>query len=511
MAIKPVTYQGVFNFKSNLYALEVKSRFIDQTNANGYYKGYGNELAAAAVNNVISVGSGAFVVQSRMNEIEGNETVEVTIENGKVGYLCAHIETYHPTDTDNCTLVIKTGATLGAITLIQEDVYSAAAETTNKIYEVPLYSFAMSGGAITNLTKVIKPIEDYATVKALADAAVLSANAAVTTANAANTNANTAIQKAAESNALAVLMTADKNTIIAAVAQLSEQIGEQQGTTVIKDGVAQATFDADNIIAALAAYASVALDYDVGGNIAAGFDKIRLKFATLKALAYKDKVALGDFVAGAIKNADIASDALISQSKIDGLITALANKITAAAGAITNADVSPSAAISQSKIEGLVAALAEKISVNNFNNANQTAFGNYIVEKKSLLYTGAAFIPIATNSNLTLLNAIANGDILEVRCTIQTFNSGTLLSAIGRVSINDYSHKSGIYIPLFDNAANSKSVGMIAVKFTYVNSTTLSVRLGNQAFVNNSTPSIAYETDLAAWAVKIDKIYKVFD
>lgn len=40
MAIKPVTYQGVFNFAANLYALEVKSRFIDQNKANGYYKGY---------------------------------------------------------------------------------------------------------------------------------------------------------------------------------------------------------------------------------------------------------------------------------------------------------------------------------------------------------------------------------------------------------------------------------------------------------------------------------------
>lgn len=36
--IKPVTYQGVFNFKANLYALEVKSRFIDQSKADGYYK-----------------------------------------------------------------------------------------------------------------------------------------------------------------------------------------------------------------------------------------------------------------------------------------------------------------------------------------------------------------------------------------------------------------------------------------------------------------------------------------
>lgn len=70
MAIKPVTFQGEENFKSNLYALEVKSRFIDQTHADGYYKGYGDELAATAKTGAITVGSGALVVQGRMIEIE---------------------------------------------------------------------------------------------------------------------------------------------------------------------------------------------------------------------------------------------------------------------------------------------------------------------------------------------------------------------------------------------------------------------------------------------------------
>jgi len=61
MAIKPVTYQGVFNFAANLYALEVKSRFIDQNKANGYYKGYGSELAATVVGQQIQIGTGAVV------------------------------------------------------------------------------------------------------------------------------------------------------------------------------------------------------------------------------------------------------------------------------------------------------------------------------------------------------------------------------------------------------------------------------------------------------------------
>lgn len=58
--IKPVTFQGCFNFNANLYALEVRSRFIDQSKANGYYKGYGNELAAQIVGQKIQIGTARF-------------------------------------------------------------------------------------------------------------------------------------------------------------------------------------------------------------------------------------------------------------------------------------------------------------------------------------------------------------------------------------------------------------------------------------------------------------------
>ena len=98
MSVKPVTYQGVFNFNANLYALEVKSRFIDQSKANGYYKGYGEELAATVVGTQIKIGTGAFVVQGRMNEITAAEMVSPQMFDGFVGYVIARIETYHPSD-----------------------------------------------------------------------------------------------------------------------------------------------------------------------------------------------------------------------------------------------------------------------------------------------------------------------------------------------------------------------------------------------------------------------------
>ena len=133
--IKPVTYQGVYNFNSNLYALEIKSRFIDQNNANGYYTNYGAELEAKVVGNQIQIGTGAFVVQGRMNEIISAETVAVQITDNTVGYVVARIETYHPADENNCTLKTYIGSALNNIPLQQDDVYAAEAENENRSYK----------------------------------------------------------------------------------------------------------------------------------------------------------------------------------------------------------------------------------------------------------------------------------------------------------------------------------------------------------------------------------------
>ena len=179
MSIKPVTYQGASNFRASLYALEVRSRFIDQNAADGYYKGYGNELNATVSSNVITIGSGALLVQGRLNEIEsGGEAVPVTIQNGYVGYIIARIETYHPSDTENCRILARTGTSLSAITLTKEDTYQKGADSQNKVYELPLYSFSMSGGAITNLEKLISPIEENRHVKEIAERALSTIEAA---------------------------------------------------------------------------------------------------------------------------------------------------------------------------------------------------------------------------------------------------------------------------------------------------------------------------------------------
>ena len=271
--IKPVTFQGCFNFNANLYALEVRSRFIDQSKANGYYKGYGNELAAQIVGQKIQIGTGAFLVQGRMCEITAAELVAPQIFDGFVGYVVARIETYHPSDDANCSLLAVVNRTYEAITLEQNDTYAATADNVNTAYELPLYSFEISGTSIVNLKKLINPVADYATIKTIVDealekaaSAVAAANTAISTANAANTKSDNAVAKSdnavsaaneAKQTANEAKQTASdaanlasttKTQVEQKVNDLEQQIGTKQGTTVTLNGTPQATFEGGGLI-----------------------------------------------------------------------------------------------------------------------------------------------------------------------------------------------------------------------------------------------------------------------
>ena len=275
--IKPVTFQGIFNFKANLYALEVKSRFIDQSKANGYYKNYGNELAATIIGSEIQIGTGAFVIQGRMSEITTAESVTPPqLTNGYVGYVCLRQETYHPSDQDNTSLVCYVGSTLDAIPLTQQDTYQSTADETNLVYELPIYSFEISNGAITNLKKLIEPCGDYEKLKAIADAAVAAAQNAVETANDANTKSQNAVETAnnADSQSQTAINTANAATQTAqqasndvtrlegVVDEFVDRIIDKQGTRVVKGDTSLTTLEV-----AETPKADAAALYDNKGNI----------------------------------------------------------------------------------------------------------------------------------------------------------------------------------------------------------------------------------------------------
>ena len=195
--LKAVTFRAEQNFKSNLHALEVKSRFIDQNNANGFYIGYGDELSATVIGTSgIEIGSGAFLVQGRMVEIVSAETVSIAYEEGKVGYIVCRIETNPAENVPNCTLAARTAATLSDVTLTKEDVYAYNSEDINKVYELALYSFGMQNTAINNVVKLISGIEEISEIKAIADTAKSTADAAKRTADDASTAASNAASTA---------------------------------------------------------------------------------------------------------------------------------------------------------------------------------------------------------------------------------------------------------------------------------------------------------------------------
>lgn len=182
--LKAVTFKAAQNFKANLYALEVRSRFTDQNNANGYYNGYGNSLSAAVVGTSgIKIGSGAFVVQGRMVEVISSETVSIAYQEGKVGYIVCRIETCPATNAENCSLVARVGSSLAGISLTQENTYAYESESTNKVYELPLYSFAMQNSAITSVTRVIEPITEFAEIAAKFTEIAAKAEAAINATN----------------------------------------------------------------------------------------------------------------------------------------------------------------------------------------------------------------------------------------------------------------------------------------------------------------------------------------
>lgn len=252
MAIKPVTYQGVGNFDAHLYALEVASRFIDQNNAHGYYKNYGEEISGSVFDNNIIVGTGAFLVCGRMNEITARETVPVTITNNNVGYVVARVETYHPSDQNNCRLLAYTAASLSDIALMQENITTLESKSVNKVYELPLFSFEIRNGSITNIKKLISAVADYATVKQIVDDALQTAENAVASAENANTTANAAVETSNAASAKADEAVEDVNAAVQDIAEYKAQIDQQ---------AADATEAAENAVATANKAAQDVADY----------------------------------------------------------------------------------------------------------------------------------------------------------------------------------------------------------------------------------------------------------
>lgn len=121
-----------------------------------------------------------------------------------------------------------------------------------------------------------------------------------------------------------VLGTFDFDEVTGTVQQVGTEIDKELFDSIANDLAARVKLSGGELANTIVTFSDIP---DTAANVASGekssvlWGKVKNWFSRLKALAFKNKVAAGDFEAGAIKNADVAADAAIAQSKVSGLMT----------------------------------------------------------------------------------------------------------------------------------------------------------------------------------------------
>lgn len=121
-----------------------------------------------------------------------------------------------------------------------------------------------------------------------------------------------------------VLGTFDFEEVTGTVQQVGTEIDKELFDSIANDLAARVKLSGGELAGTIVTFSDIS---DTAENVASGdtsatlWGKVKNWFSRLKALAFKNKVASGDFEAGAIKNADVAADAAIAQSKVSGLMT----------------------------------------------------------------------------------------------------------------------------------------------------------------------------------------------
>ena len=135
-----------------------------------------------------------------------------------------------------------------------------------------------------------------------------------------------------------VLGTFDFEEVTGTVQQVGTEIGKELFDSIADDLAARVKLSGGELAGTVVTFSDIS---DTAANVASGdtsatlWGKVKNWFSRLKALAFKNKVAAGDFEAGAIKNADVAADAAIAQSKVSGLMTDYVASISVSGRTVT--------------------------------------------------------------------------------------------------------------------------------------------------------------------------------
>ena len=208
-----------------------------------------------------------------------------------------------------------------------------------------------------------------------------------------------------------VLGTFDFDEVTGTVQQVGTEIDAELFDSIAEDLAARVKLSGGELAETIVTFPDIS---GTAENVASGdtsatlWGKVKNWFSRLKALAFKNKVAAGDFEAGAIKNADVAADAAIAQSKVSGLMTDYVASISASGrtvtyknkngvnmGSITTQDTtyelaSPSgnglmSATDKTKLDGIESG-AQKNTVLGVKGSSESAYrtGNVNITKENI-------------------------------------------------------------------------------------------------------------------------------
>lgn len=135
-----------------------------------------------------------------------------------------------------------------------------------------------------------------------------------------------------------VLGTFDFDEVTGTVQQVGTEIDKELFDSIANDLAARVKLSGGELAGTIVTFSDIS---GTAANVASGdtsatlWGKVKNWFSRLKTLAFKNKVAAGDFEAGAIKNADVAEDAAIAQSKVSGLMTDYVASISVSGRTVT--------------------------------------------------------------------------------------------------------------------------------------------------------------------------------
>lgn len=135
-----------------------------------------------------------------------------------------------------------------------------------------------------------------------------------------------------------ILGTFDFDEVTGTVQQVGTEIDKELFDSIANDLAARVKLSGGELAGTIVTFSDIS---GTAANVASGdtsatlWGKVKNWFSRLKALAFKNKVAAGDFEAGAIKNADVAADAAIAQSKVSGLMTDYVASISVSGRTVT--------------------------------------------------------------------------------------------------------------------------------------------------------------------------------